>query len=198
MIELYEFALSGNCHKVRLMLGLLGLKYSSVAVNGSTRDHKSAEFLAMNPFGQLPVLKDGKTAIRDSQAILVYLALQYGGEQWWPKDAAAIANISAWLSTTANEVARGPNALRLHYKFGRTINIEEAQQVTNTLLKIMDERLASHDWIATDLPSIADIALYPYVALAPEGHVDLTPFSSVQAWLLRVETLPGYVGMPGM
>lgn len=198
MIELYEFGLSGNCHKVRLMLGLLGLNYSRIAVNGSTRDHKSAEFLVMNPFGHLPILKDGNTVIRDSQAILVYLAIQYGGEQWWPKNAATIANISAWLSTAANEVARGPNTLRLHYKFGRSINIEEAQQVTNTLLKIMDECLASHDWIATDSPSIADVALYPYVALAPEGHVDLTSFSSVQAWLQRIETLPGYLGMPGM
>ncbi len=198
MIDLYEFTLSGNCHKVRLMLALLGLSYNSIAVNSSLREHKSPEFLSMNPFGQTPVLKDGNAVIRDSQAILVYLAHQYGGEQWWPNDAVTMAHIAAWLSTAANELARGPNTLRLHHKFGRDINLDDAQQITNTLLNIMNERLRRHEWIATDVPSIADVALYPYIALAPEGKVDLSPYPSVLAWLQRMQALSGYVGMPGM
>ena len=56
MIELYEFALSGNCHKIRLMLSILGLDYQSINVNGGERQHKSAAFTLMNPFGQVPVL----------------------------------------------------------------------------------------------------------------------------------------------
>ena len=92
MITLYEFALSGNCHKIRLMLSLLGLDYQSVAVNGSEQQQKSAEFLAMNPFGQVPVLKDDNVVIRDSQAILFYLAKKYGNGQWLPNDAAALAD----------------------------------------------------------------------------------------------------------
>lgn len=143
MIELYEFALSGNCHKVRLMLGLLGLSYNSIAVNSSLREHKSPEFLNMNPFGQVPVLKDGDTVILDSQAILVYLAQQYGGEQWRPNDAATLAHIMAWLSTAANEMVRGPNALRLHHKFGRDISLDDAQQITHTLLNIINAVSAS-------------------------------------------------------
>ncbi|MDD2834358.1 MAG: glutathione S-transferase N-terminal domain-containing protein, partial [Methylotenera sp.] len=110
MIELYEFALSGNCHKVRLMLSFLELNYTSIAVNGSAREHKSSEFLAMNPLGQLPILKDKDIVIRDSQAILIYLAHHYGGELWWPQDSEALAKISAWLFTVSNEIARGPNA----------------------------------------------------------------------------------------
>lgn len=198
MIELYEFALSGNCHKVRLMLNLLGIAYTSVPVNSTAGEHKSADFLAMNPFGQVPVLKDEGTVIRDSQAILVYLARQYGDAQWWPEDSVNLASITTWLSTAANEVARGPNALRLHYKFGRAINVEESQQVTHTLLGIMSIRLSIHAWIATDSASIADIALYPYIALAAEGQVDLTPYPHVITWLQRIQKLPGYVGMPGM
>lgn len=88
MIRLYEFALSGNCHKVRLMLSLLGLPYESVLVSGANREHKSAAFLAMNPLGQVPVLTDGDLVVRDSQAILVYLASRYGGPTWWPQDPA--------------------------------------------------------------------------------------------------------------
>ena len=198
MIKLHEFALSGNCHKVRIMLSMLGLTYTSIPVNLTDNAHKSADFLAINSFGQVPVLQDGDTVIRDSQAILVYLARQYGAVQWWPESATDLANIAAWLSTTANEVVRGPNALRLHYKFGRAINLEEAQNTTQKLLDIMMTRLSAHPWIATDNASIADIALYPYVALAAEGKINLASFPHVRAWLQRVQTLPGYIGMPGM
>lgn len=198
MIELYEFALSGNCHKVRLMLGLLGLDYTSVIVNGSVSEHKSTKFLAMNPFGQVPILKDGDTVIRDSQAILIYLARQYGGQKWWPNIASDLAHITSWLFTTANELARGPNALRLHFKFGRNINLEEAQQITHKLLGIMEEHLATHDWIAVSTISIADVALYPYIALAHEGRIDLTQHLATLAWMRRIEALPGYVSMSGM
>jgi glutathione S-transferase len=198
MIELYEFALSGNCHKVRLMLNFLGLSYKSSIVNGGAREHKSRDFLAKNPLGQLPVINDDGVVIRDSQAILIYLAHRYGGEAWWSNDAEALGKITAWLFTASNEVARGPNTLRLHHKFGRPINLVEAEQVTETLLNIMEEHLSNHDWIALDIPTIADVALYPYIALAHEGKVDLSRFSSVVAWITRFKVLPGYVSMPGM
>jgi glutathione S-transferase len=198
MITLYEFALSGNCHKVRLLLSLLGLEYRNIAVNGSERQHKSAEFTRMNPFGQVPVLTDGEVSIRDSQAILVYLARQYGDEHWLPTRAAALAEITAWLATAANEVAQGPNRLRLHYKFGRQLDVNEAERVTASLLDVLQARLAQHDWLAGNQISIADIAVYPYIALAPEGQVDLQAYPAVNTWLRRIQALPAYVGMPGM
>lgn len=198
MIQLYEFALSGNCHKVRLMLSILGLNYKSIIVNGSEREHKSRDFLAMNPLGQLPILQDNDIIIRDSQAILIYLAHRYGGETWWPNHSEDLGKMTAWLFTASNEVARGPNALRLHHKFGRPINPVEAEEITEKLLNIMEERLSNHDWIALDTATIADIALYPYIALAHEGKVDLSHHPSVMAWLTRIKALPGYVSMPGM
>lgn len=198
MIELFEFGLSGNCHKVRMMLSLLRLDYKSHAVNGAEREQKNAEFLSMNPFGQVPVLKDGDTVIRDSQAILVYLARAYGDDHWFPADPIKAAEVTAWLSTAANEVARGPNALRLHYKFGRTINLDEATSTTANLLSVLDQHLAHHDWLATEMISIADIAIYPYIALAHEGSVDLSPFLSVENWLGRIEMLNWFVSMPGI
>jgi glutathione S-transferase len=198
MLTLYEFALSGNCHKIRQMLSLLGLDYQSVAVNGSEQQQKSADFLAMNPFGQVPVLKDDDVVIRDSQAILVYLAKKYGNVQWLPNDAAALADVVAWLSTAANEVALGPNRLRLHHKFGRDINTEESRQISIKLLDVLQVRLENHPYLATDQITIADIAVYPYIALAPEGRIDLSPYPAVTAWLRRIQTLPSYVGMPGM
>jgi glutathione S-transferase len=198
MITLYEFALSGNCHKVRLMLSLLGLDYQSVVVNGSERQQKSMEFLAMNPFGQVPVLTDDSVVFRDSQAILVYLAKNYGNEQWLPNDAAALAEVVAWLSTAANEVVLGPNRLRLHYKFGRDIDVEESRQISIKLLDVLEAWLENHPYLSNNQVTIADIAVYPYIALAPEGKIDLSLYPAVIAWLTRIQALPGYVGMPGM
>ena len=152
----------------------------------------------MNPFGQVPVLTDDDIIVRDSQAILVYLARKYGNEQWLPNEAAALAEVVAWLSTAANEVSMGPNRLRLHYKFGRAINIEESRQTAINLLNILQERLEKHHWLATDHITIADIAVYPYIALAPEGRLDLESYPALTDWVSRIQALPGYVGMPGM
>ena len=152
----------------------------------------------MNPFGQVPVLTDDDIIVRDSQAILVYLARKYGNEQWLPNEAAALAEVVAWLSTAANEVSMGPNRLRLHYKFGRAINIEESRQTAINLLNILQERLEKHHWLATDHITIADIAVYPYIGLAPEGRLDLESYPAVTDWVSRIQALPGYVGMPGM
>ena len=66
MVKLYDFAISGNCHKARLMLSLLGLKYELIPVNQQASEHKSEMFLKLNPLGQVPVLIDGNVVIRDS------------------------------------------------------------------------------------------------------------------------------------
>jgi glutathione S-transferase len=201
MIKLYEFAASGNCHKVRMMLALLDIPYESIMVNGATREHKSADYLAMNPLGQVPVLVDGDVVLRDSQAILVYLARQYGAEQadfWLPNEPAALAQVVAWLATAANEVTRGPNALRLHHKWGRAINLVEAESITEQLLAMLNQHLAQSAWLAAAHLTIADIAIYPYIALATEGKVDLLGFPAVVAWMKQIQSLHGYVSMAGI
>ncbi|WP_157669770.1 glutathione S-transferase family protein [Chitinibacter sp. GC72] len=201
MIQLYEFALSGNCHKVRLMLSLLGIPYQSIAVNGAEREHKSPEFLAKNPLGQVPVLVDGDVVLRDSQAILVYLARQYGATQadfWLPSDPAGQAQVQAWLATAANEVTRGPNALRLFHKWGRNVTVAEAETITAQLMAVLETTLSQQPWLAAPQITIADIALYPYIALSIEGKVPLEQYPAVCQWLARIEAQPGFVTMPGI
>lgn len=198
MLTLYEFGLSGNCHKVRLLLSLLGLQYQSTLLNNAEREHKAEQFLQLNPFGQVPLLTDGDTLVRDSQAILVYLARTYGADEWFPHDPAKMAEVVSWLAVAANEVARGPNALRLHHKFGRAINIEEATQITVHVLSILDTHLQSRHWLANNTLTIADIAIYPYIALVNEGKFNLEPYLHVQNWMGRIEHLTGYITMPGI
>jgi glutathione S-transferase len=198
MIELYEFPLSGNCHKVRLMLSLLSLGYRSVPVSGAEREHKQARFLALNPFGQVPVLVDSGFVVRDSHAILVYLARRYGGPTWWPDDAGELGSVASWLFTAANEIARGPNAARLHRKFGKSLDYDTALAVAAEVMGIIEAHLRERTWLALDRMSIADIACYPYLALAQEGGIDLVPYPAMRRWFERIQNLPGYVAMPGL
>jgi len=198
MITLYDITLSGNCHKVRLLLSFLALPYQTQAVNLVSGEQRSPDYLQRNPFAQVPVLNDNGQIIRDSQAILVYLAKRYGGEQWWPDDAYRLAQITAWLSTAANEIANGPALLRVHHKFGRAIDTPKAQQTAEKVLGIIDHHLQSRDWLVGNSVSIADIAVYPYLALAPEGDIDIGTYTNIVAWFQRIRTLPGYVPMPGM
>jgi glutathione S-transferase len=93
MIMLYGDEISGNSYKVRLMLSLLNLEYEWIAVDLMKGEQKSPEYLAMNPFGQVPLLVDGETKLADAQAILVYLARQYGGEQWLPLEAVPLSQV---------------------------------------------------------------------------------------------------------
>lgn len=198
MIALYDMALSGNCHKVRLMLSLLELPYRTLPVDLRAGEQRSPEHLRRNPFGQVPALDDDGQIVRDSQAILVYLAKRYGGDKWWPEDPYLLAQIAAWLSTAANEISHGPAKLRLHRKFGSAIDTAAAEQTADKALDIVDRHLQSRNWLVGNAASIADVAVYPYLALAPEGGLDIGAYRNIVAWFGRIRALPGYVSMPGM
>jgi glutathione S-transferase len=199
MSKLYGHELSGNSYKVRLFLELLNLNYEWIKVDLMKGEHKSPDFLALNPFGQVPLLIDGETKLADAQAILVYLARQYGGDQWLPLEALPLAQVVRWLSTTEGEVRQGPENARLYHLFGATsINIERAYQKAEHILTQLDEHLSTRTWLEFERPTIADVAVFPYIALAPDGKIDLTPYPHVLAWIDRVKHLPGYIPMSGL
>lgn len=198
MLKLYDSELSGNCHKVRMMLGILDLAYEKAPVNWFKDEHRSPAYRAINPRAQLPALEDDGLVIWDSQAILVYLARRYGGETWLPMDAVGIARVMQWLML-ANEEIRALAWARVAVRLGR--GREQLPQLQETGLRglaVLEERLAAHDWVALDRASIADLACFPYVALSREAGTDLEHFSAVCRWVERVKSLPGYVGMPGI
>ncbi len=195
-ITLYSFPLSGHAHRVTLLLSLLGLPYRRVDVDLRGGEHKQPPFLTLNAFGQVPVLEDEGAVIADSNAILVYLAKRYQGQaRWLPEDALGAAAVQRWLSVAAGQLASGPNAARLATLFGVPDPGGAAQARTHALLAVMDAELGRRDWLAGEAATIADVACYAYVALAPEGNVSLQDYPRVRAWLARVEALPGFVPM---
>ncbi|MBV6621384.1 MAG: glutathione S-transferase [Rivularia sp. (in: Bacteria)] len=196
-MKLYDLELSGNCYKVRLFLSLLDIKCELVPVDFMAKEHKSPEFLQLNPLGQIPVLQDDDLVLRDSQAILVYLAKKYGGD-WFPNDAKNMGLVTQWLSTAANEIARGPADARVGTKFGFGINVDIARQKAEKILPAIEKHLRLHEWLALDYPTIADIACFPYIALAPEGGVSLDKYPAINQWCDRIKKLPNFIEMPGI
>lgn len=199
MIKLYGHEMSGNSYKVRLLLELLNVEYEWNKVDLMKGEHKSPEYLALNPFGQVPLLVDGDIKLADAQAILVYLARQYGDDTWLPLDALSLAQVVRWLSTTAGEIRQGPENARLYHIFGATsINIERAHQKAEYILTQLNQHLSTRTWLEFEHPTIADIAVFPYVALAGDGKIDLAPYPHVLTWINRIKQLPYYIPMAGL
>ncbi|HJV53354.1 MAG TPA: glutathione S-transferase [Noviherbaspirillum sp.] len=197
-MKLYDLELSGNCYKVRLFAALAQIPLEIVAVDFLAGEHKQQPLIELNPWGEIPILVDGGVVLRDSQAILVYLAARYAGETWLPRDAAGMAEVMQWLSTSANEVQNGPASARLVDKFGYAIDKADTLKRSARILPLLEAHLARHQWLALERPTIADCAVFPYVALAPEGGVSLSDYPNIRQWLNRIKALPHFLSMPGV
>lgn len=194
-LTLHRFPLSGHAHRVELLLSLLKLPATLVDVDLRQGAHKQPAFLALNAFGQVPVLQDGDHVIADSNAILVYLARKQGGEQWLPSEPLRSAQVQRWLSVAAGPLASGPARARLITVFGAKFNADETIANSHALLRVVETELTGRDWLVGSAPTLADVAMYTYIAHAPEGNVSLDAYPAVRGWLKRIESLPGFVPM---
>ncbi len=193
-LKLHRHPLSGHSHRAQLALSLMGLPHELVDVDLMKGAHKSPEFVKLSPFGQVPVLDDNGTIVFDSNAILVYLATRYDADRrWLPRDPKGQADVQAWLSVAAGQIAFGPAAARLITVFGAKLNADDAIGRSHALLKVMDAQLATRSFLVGDGATLADMAGYSYISAAPEGNVDLSAYPNVRAWLARLEGLPGFV-----
>jgi glutathione S-transferase len=193
---LHGTRLSGHTHRVQLFLHLLDLPYAFADSPAAVR--ATPAFRALNPLGQIPVLQDGDVVLADSTAILVYLAKRYAaGSGWLPDDPVGAARVQRWLAQAAGEIAFGPAAARVNARFYDTgVPPALALALAARVLGLMEGELAARDWLAGDAPTIADVACYSYVAHAPEGGIALDSCPRVQAWIARVQALPGFIPMP--
>ena len=138
------------------------------------------------------MLDDNGTVIADSNAILVYLARKLDRQDWMPLGARAEAEIQKWLSIAAGPIAFGPAAARLVTVFKASFQAAEVIARAHAILGKIEAQLTTRPFLTGSAP-IADVALYSYIASAPEGNVDLQPYREVRAWLGRIEALPGFV-----
>lgn len=206
MITLYDYPLSGNCYKLRLLMSILGLTHKTIPVDFYPgRDHKSEWFLKLNPLGQLPVVEDDGLILRDAQAILVYLAAKYDrSNTWYPNDRPELlGEISQWLAF-ADGITSTASAARLHDGLFYDFDINACRAGARRLFRILDEHLwfaeqESRNWICSaPHPTIADIACFPYVSLAEEGGIPLQDYPAIRRWCDRVKRIEGFTNMPGI
>jgi len=194
-IKLYRSVISGHAHRAELFLSLLGLSYEPIDIDLRAGQHKTPDFLKINPFGQVPVIDDNGVVVADSNAILVYLASKYGDAHWMPHDPVGIANVQRWLSVAAGEIAFGPAVARLGKRFGAPVDMDAAVRRAERLFRVLEGELQSRAFLLGERVTIADVAGYSYIARAPEGDISLDPYPAIRAWLARIEALPGFLPM---
>ena len=195
-IRLHTTLLSGHGHRVKLFLTLLDLPFTTIELNMAAGDNRKPAHLALNPFGEVPVIEDGDVVLSDSNAILVYLARKYGDSSWLPEDPLGAAAVQRWLSLAAGKIAYGPCAARLVTVFGAPHHLETAQKIAVKLFKVLEDELRDKPFAIGQTPTIADIAAHSYIAHAPEGGISLEPYPHTRAWLKRIEALPRFLPMP--
>jgi glutathione S-transferase len=197
-MRLYDYGDSGNGYKVRLLLAQLGRSYEYVEVDILAGESRSEEFLARNPNGRVPLLElDDGRFLAESNAILFYLA---EGTRFLPEDALERARVLQWMffEQYSHEpyVATSRFWLR-HTKLTpwRRERLAEKREGGEAALAVMERHLAERPFFGADRYSIADIALYAYTHVAPEGGISLDGLPAVRAWLARVAEQPGHVPM---
>jgi glutathione S-transferase len=197
---LYSMQSSGNCYKPRLLMHQLGLPFRLVEKDGAKGETRTADFLALNPNGRVPllVLPDGRR-LSESNAMLLYLA---EGSTFLPVDRYERALVNQWLFFEQYEheptIAVARSWISVYPE--RMAKVTEEQiagwhKNGYRALDVMEQRLGGNDWMVGNAYSIADIALYAYTHVADEGRFDLGRYPGITAWLARVAAEPRHVGI---
>lgn len=191
----YGDGLSGNCYKVQLLCGLLSIDFDWVSVDILAGGTRTAEFLALNPNGMIPLLViDGRECLAESNAILNYLA---EGSDWLPAERLARARVLQWQCFEQYSHEPYIAVARYTYRYlglpdERRQEYHAKQAGGHCALAVMEQQLRRSAFIAAAAPSIADVSLYAYTQVAGEGGFDLDRYPAVRAWLGRIAVLPGY------
>ena len=191
---LYDYVLSANCYKVRLMAALLEQELTLRAVNfHPMREHKSADMLKLNPKGTLPILADAHLVLTDSAEILRHLSKN--APDWHTAD-------DRWLSFSES-LNSSLGLARLHDILSYDADVETARkggvrQLRELEAHLTEQRFDGIMFLSGAKPTIADIACFPNVALAPDGGVTLDVYPSIRLWMRAIRSLPGFIEMPGI
>ena len=193
---LYDSPVSGNCYKVRLLLAHLGIPYERRAVSVVDRSNRPEVLGGLNPSLRVPtvVLDDGRP-LGESGAILWYFA---EGTRFVPEDPYERAQVLQWMFFEQYDLEPTIAVVRFWVAYsGRpeqfADRLPERRDAGERALRALDRQLEGRSYVVGDSLSLADIALYGYTHVAPEGGFDLDPYPSVRPWLRRVASEPGHV-----
>lgn len=201
-MRLHSAPKSGNGYKVRGLMGLLGIECEILDYDTKGGETHTPEFLEdVNPDGKVPVLEldDGKV-LPESGAILLYLAED---TPYLPEDRLERAQILRWMFFEQYSLLLYLSRPRLWRRWNVEITAQKKAELDGLFeqgyraLGVMEKHLADHEFLLGDRLTVADVALYVYPRICPEGGYDLEGFPAIRAWMERIEALPGYVPPPG-
>ena len=199
MITVHGYSPSGNCHKLRMLLGHLGQAHRWIEIDSAHGATRTPEYLAKNPNGKVPMIEDdaGRVMV-ESNAILAWLA---DGTPYFAGDAWQRAQTLSWMFF--EQYSHEPFVAVARFIAGwtpldspRRADLPRLRERGNDALGVMEKHLAANDWFSATGYGIADIALFGYTHCAEDGGFDLARFPRVVAWLDRVRAQPGFVAMP--
>nr|WP_095499345.1 glutathione S-transferase family protein [Paraferrimonas haliotis] len=188
-MTIYGDTRSGNCLKVKMICDLLDLGYRWQDVDVLSGETRSAEFLAINPSGKIPVIQliDGRV-VSESNAILYFLGVH---SRLWPEDPFEQAQVMQWLNF--EQYSHEPNvAVARFIKLYQGLPANRAAEHLRKLqggyqaLAVMEQHLARRRFLVSEHLTIADISLYAYTSCAHEGGFELGRFPAVARWLMQV------------
>jgi glutathione S-transferase len=198
---LHEYALSGNCYKIRLTAAHLGLPLERREYDIMKGETRTERFLAsVNANGRIPVLQVGDRFLPESNAACLYLAHE---SRLVPADRFDHADMMRWLFW--EQYTHEPNVATLRFWTGwigldklspaQAAMLGSKREQGKAALALMDEYLAAHDWLAGGAFSLADICLYAYTHVAEQGGYGLADYPAVGRWLDRVAAQPGHIAI---
>jgi len=204
-ITLYNYVLSGNCYKVRLLAHLLNVAIDTIAVDFHPgKEHKSPALLQLNPAGTLPILVTDHHTFTETQAMLVWLAQHYDATgTWWPASNAQLSGpVMQWLGFSSRLTAT-VGELRLHSMINKSIDVQQAQQGATLALRelenqLTEQRIRGLQWLVGNNPTVADIACFAYTALSPDAGIEHDYYPAIRGWLHAVRSLENFITMPGI
>jgi glutathione S-transferase len=198
-MHLFDNLDSGNGYKVRLLLAQLGLRYDWTDLDLDAGETRTPEFLKRNPNGRIPTLAlDDGTNLAESNAILWYLA---EGTPFVPADRLGRAQTLQWMffeQYSHEPYVATPRYIVRHLPADHPRRAELPDRLARgrAAFAVMEGHLASRQFFVAERYTIADIALYAYTHVAPDGGHDLAPYPCLNAWLARVAAQPGYIPLP--
>jgi glutathione S-transferase len=198
---LHEDPLSGNCYKIRLTAALLGLEVERRFYDIRKGETRTPEFLSqVNANGRIPVLQVADRFLPESNAACWFLA---DGTALVPSERWDRADMLRWMFWEQYNHEPSLATLRFWIAYLGEGNLSDVQRAQipvrraagEAALKLMDDQLAERAWLVGQSVTLADIALYPYTHVSEEGLFRLADYPRVQAWIARIEALPGFVPM---
>ena len=192
-MTLHGIWLSGPTYKAGLALSLMGQPFAYKHVDLRAGAHKQPAFLAINRYGQVPALEDGDLKLSQSGSILLYLAEKFG--KMGGKTAEEKARVREWIFWEYDRLAANiyrPRAIKRGFMQADDSVYAMYTKMAGDALKALDGELAKGSFLVGNEATVADVAVYGDVAYAGEAAIDLSPYPNVQAWMARVEKLPGF------